>query len=151
MSKITRLAFSPDGKRMASASDDTTVKISHLDSKEVDTLHGHGSPVTDLAFSPGGDVLATAGWDTTIRIWDAASRQEAASLISPARGSSSSVAYSPDGAFVAQGGAIRHDRPRRSHAPRPVDRIGGVVVLSRRQRHGESLSTARGNCRIRVR
>jgi len=105
--KITRLVFSPDGKRLASTSDDTTVKISHLNpGGEIETLRGHGSPVTDVAFSPGGDVLATAGWDTTIRLWDAASRQEPWPLISPARGSSDSVAFSPDGTWLAQGGAF---------------------------------------------
>jgi WD40 repeat protein len=104
--KITRLVFSPDGKRLASTSDDTTVKISHLNpGAKIEILRGHSSPVTDVAFSPGGDVVATAGWDTTIRLWDAASRQEPSPLIGPARGSSSSVAFSPDGSCLAQGGA----------------------------------------------
>jgi WD40 repeat protein/serine/threonine protein kinase len=71
-SMIHGLAFAPDGKRLASASYDRSIKIwDPLKGEEVLTLHGHDSHVQSVAFSGDGRRLVSASSDKTFRIWDA--------------------------------------------------------------------------------
>ena len=65
------MAFSPDGERLASGSEDQTVKLWSSESGEcVATLEGHENRVLSVAFSPDGERLASGITDNTIRIWD---------------------------------------------------------------------------------
>ena len=75
------MAFSPDGRRLASASHDGTVKVwDATTGQETLTLHGHTGQVSSVAFSPDGRRLASAGNDRTVKVWDAATGQEALTL-----------------------------------------------------------------------
>jgi WD40 repeat protein/serine/threonine protein kinase len=101
---LTSVAFSPDSKRLASASQDHTVKVwDTATGQETLSLKGHTGLVSSVAFSPDGKRLASASHDRTVRVWDAATGQEILSL----KGYTSdvySVVFSPDGKRLASCG-----------------------------------------------
>jgi WD40 repeat protein len=100
---IPNVTFSPDGKLLASASRDGTVKIWQADTgKSVRTLRDLPGEVFAVAFSPDGRLLA-AGSTAKVQFWDVRSWQKLDSL--DAAGSIIwSVAFSPDGNHFAAGG-----------------------------------------------
>jgi WD40 repeat protein/class 3 adenylate cyclase len=69
---VIRIAFSPDGRRIATASYDQTVKIwDPATGRELFTLRGHSAGVISLAFSPDGHRLVSGGLDDAARVWNA--------------------------------------------------------------------------------
>ena len=68
--KVNKITFSPDGKFIASASDDKTVKIWNRDGKNLRELQGHKDKVIDVSFSPDGKTIASISWDLTIKLWN---------------------------------------------------------------------------------
>jgi WD40 repeat protein/serine/threonine protein kinase len=102
--QVWGVGFSPDGRWLASASRDRTVKLwDAATGEETRTLTGHTRPVTSVAFSPDGRRLASASRDGTVRLWDAATGQEIRTLT--AHTAIESVAFSPDGRRLASASA----------------------------------------------
>jgi WD40 repeat protein/serine/threonine protein kinase len=96
------VAFRPDGKQIATASSDETVRVwDTADGKPLLTLKGHTGWVYAVAYSPNGQRLAMA--DRTVRIWDA----DTSTQLFTHRGRTYPVAYSPDGKRIASGSADR--------------------------------------------
>ncbi|MFN6515490.1 MAG: protein kinase domain-containing protein [Nostoc sp. CreGUA01] len=100
-SSVNSVFISPDGKTLASGSDDKTIKLWNLATGEqIRTLTEHSNSVNSVAISPDGKTLATGSDDKTIKLWNLATREQIRTLT---RHSSSvnSVAISPDGNTLA--------------------------------------------------
>src|SRR5262249_10775528 len=78
---VESVSFSPDGRRLDSASYDHRVRLWDGErGQELACLRGHEGEVKDVSYSPDGRRLASASDDKTVRLWDAASGRELACL-----------------------------------------------------------------------
>ncbi len=69
--QVISIAFSPDGKYMASGSEDNNIKIWSIEQqRELVTLRGHNETVYSVSFSPDGKYLASASDDGMIKLWN---------------------------------------------------------------------------------
>jgi WD40 repeat protein len=101
--RVTSLAFSPDGTRLASASDDHTVRLwSSSTGKDEAVLQGHQDVVNAVAFSPDGASIASGSADRSLRLWTVSTRSERAKLLGHT-GAVSSLSFSPDGKLLVSG------------------------------------------------
>jgi WD40 repeat protein len=103
--RVHSVAFSPDGTRIASASQDQTVRVwDATGGAAVAVLSGHTSHVVQVLFSPDGTRVVSASFDGTLRLWD----PSGGGLIAVLQGHGDGVhacAWSPDGAWLASASA----------------------------------------------
>ncbi|MEB3283067.1 MAG: WD40 repeat domain-containing protein [Lyngbya sp.] len=99
---VTSVAFSPDGRYIASGSEDNTVRLWNLDGNPASKpFRGHTDYVNSVAFSRDGRYIVTGSSDKTLRLWDlhGNSIHEFKGLQGVVR----SVAFSPDDQFIVSG------------------------------------------------
>ncbi|HEY6968923.1 MAG TPA: hypothetical protein VJA94_06955 [Candidatus Angelobacter sp.] len=97
---VLHAAFSPDGQRLATASEDASVCIWNTsDFRLLHTLKGHSQRVWYVSFSPDGKRIVTASDDDTARVWDASTGQQEGKLTGHTEKVSQAV-FSPDGKWI---------------------------------------------------
>ena len=100
---VWSVAFSLDGKTLASGSWDQTIRLWDVETEQLlHILTGHTSHVTSVAFSLDGQTLVSGSWDSTIRLWNPNTGEHQKTLTDHADGVGS-VVFSPDGQILASG------------------------------------------------
>jgi WD40 repeat protein len=108
--EVNAIAFSPNGRYLASGSDDMTVRLWNTSNGNCTVVfEGHSDWVWSVCFSPNGNILASGSGDGSVRLWNVEERSgdycaPVLTRLGQHQRSVSSVAFSPDGRTLASGG-----------------------------------------------
>jgi WD40 repeat protein/serine/threonine protein kinase len=131
---VFNVAYSPDGKVVASGGEDTTVRLWEVQTrKELHVLRGHPNTISALAWCPDGKRLASGCRDGTVRIWNPT---DGSILLTIKEGlpSVGNVSWSPDGTVLAVGTSG-------SDSARTWNADTGEEIRSYTGRQGDALTT----------
>jgi WD40 repeat protein len=153
--------YSPDGKWIASAGADRTVRLWHADGRPVRTFFGHQDDVVSIAFSPNSDLIASAGYDHQIKLWTFGSNFPVETFAQPGhRDRVLSVEFSPGGqtlASASEDGTVMLWTRRGEANGRPnydlnttLNHGGGSVHSISFSRLGETIASAGADGRIKL-
>ena len=150
---VLAVAFSPDGRTLASGSYDQGIRLWNAKTGEYKMkLSGHTEGVTCLAFSPDGRTLASGSWDRTVRVWDAKTGEHRMTLKEHKDGVRA-LAFSPDDGTLASGGYDRVIRLWDADTGEPLQTLEGHTHYIRSivySRDGSTLASGSYDLTVRV-
>jgi dipeptidyl aminopeptidase/acylaminoacyl peptidase len=140
---IFAVAISPDGKRVACAGADRSIRVYSTETQAlICTIEDHADWILDLAFSPDGKLLASASRDKTSKVFDVEKKESLVTF--PGHGEAvTSVAWLPDGKTIVTGGAdnqLRWWKPEEdAKQTRNTGGFGGTIFQLKLSPDGKTL------------
>jgi uncharacterized delta-60 repeat protein len=129
--QVVAVAFSPDGKYVASGSEDGTARVWEAQTGHEIARMSHEDYVVAVAFSPDGKYVISGSWDDTARVWEAQTGHEVARMSH--EGYVVAVAFSPDGKYVISGsgdGTARVWEAQTGHEVARISHKDGVAAVA---------------------